>query len=466
MKQPWEGVSEELQVLIREHMQRFGETQSGLVSRANDAGREQILAMVLHNIGNGIIPVRVYLDEMNGADLEPIAHYLGKCQAHLTARSQGRSGHSREDFRDDEVLSFMGLLIESLHEYSLRQTATVAKLTRAVDYVSDILTLQQGRIPGNGESKERVALDAVIDDVVQMQAGALERRKIRVDCAWETDLPLLLMDRNRLTQVVVNLIKNAYESIEALGASTEKRWIRIRGGRDGSHVRIRITDSGVGIRSEEIASLFDLGISRKGSSGFGLHYCRKFLEANGGSILMASEGNGKGATVTILLPIRDSSQHSGLSTMSSHDSLLLIDDDEQLRFVAVSFLSEAGFNVLTAASGHEGIEVFRKYTEEISCVILDLHMPGMDGVQTYLELKRIRKDVPVVVSTGSDRMEASLRFNGEEGIDLIQKPYRSSTLIAKINEKMRRQSNNTPPAAQPSTKGRPASRGAGGSLSF
>lgn len=449
MKQQWERVSKELQVLIRDYMIRFGEKQSGPAFRAGDAGREHILGMVLHNIGNGIIPVRVYLDEMDAADLEPIAHYLGKCHAHLTARRQGRSGHSREDLRDEEVLSYMGLLIESLHEYSLRQTATVAKLARAVDYISDILTLQQGRSPGNGERKERIALDAVIDDAVQMQAGALERRKIRVDCTWETDLPRLLMDRSRLTQVLVNLIKNACESIEERGASAEKRWIRIRGGMDGSRVRIRITDSGVGIPSDEIESLFDLGISRKGSSGIGLHYCRKFLEANGGAILMASEGSGRGATVTILLPVQDTSQHSVPSPMSSQDSLLLIDDDEHLRFAVASFLNEAGFSVLTAASGREGIDIFRRHAARISCVILDLNMDGMDGAQTFLELKGIRRGVPVVVSSGSAFAEAAARFQGEEEMDFIQKPYRSSTLIAKINEKLRRHSNNAQHAAPP-----------------
>ena len=100
-------------------------------------------------------------------------------------------------------------------------------------------------------------------------------------------------------------------------------------------------------------------------------------------------------------------------------------------------LKELGFDVLTAMNGREGLEVFKQNEDNISCIILDLTMPHLDGEQTYRELRLIKPDVKVVMSSGYNEQEVTQRFAGKGLAGFIQKPYKLSTLrdvIARVVE--------------------------------
>ena len=97
-------------------------------------------------------------------------------------------------------------------------------------------------------------------------------------------------------------------------------------------------------------------------------------------------------------------------------------------------LERLGFTVLTAADGREGMALYRAHADEIVCVILDLTMPRMDGEATFRELRRIREDVPVLMSSGYSEQDVTQRFAGKGLAGVIQKPYQSEALIAKLRE--------------------------------
>jgi len=112
--------------------------------------------------------------------------------------------------------------------------------------------------------------------------------------------------------------------------------------------------------------------------------------------------------------------------------VLVVDDEEDVRLVARAALEFAGFTVLTAENGREGLATFREEAERIRAVLLDLTMPEMGGAETLRELRRLRPDARVVISTGYGEDETLERLSDVPPTGFIQKPYGAPDLIAKI----------------------------------
>ena len=101
----------------------------------------------------------------------------------------------------------------------------------------------------------------------------------------------------------------------------------------------------------------------------------------------------------------------------------MVDDEEMIRDTARMILEAVGFEVLLAADGREAVEVFRERGHEIRVVLLDMTMPHMGGEEAFSELRRIRDDVRVILSSGYNEQEATNRFAGKGLAGFIQKPY-------------------------------------------
>jgi signal transduction histidine kinase len=277
-------------------------SQKELVNRAMEAGRVQMSAIVLHNIGNAITPIKVHLESMRDRPFLQIARYLEKSYEDLNAHADGLQHYVREDPRGKEVFVYLRTLIEALKEEEERRTQVLRKMDEAVSYISEILTLQQGYAASAHEPKGKVDLNLLVEDAIRMQAAALEKRKIVVRRELHPGLPKLFIEKNRLIQVIINLIKNSYEAVEELNDPGNPREILFRSFAKDRQIMLEITDAGVGIESGNMQNIGSFGQSTKGSSGFGLYYCKVFLEAKNGFLHIQSEGKGKGTTVTIALP--------------------------------------------------------------------------------------------------------------------------------------------------------------------
>ena len=290
---------EHLETLVKERTRELEEAQKELVNKAMEAGRAQLAAMVLHNIGNAMTPVNVQVEGMKANQSEQILEYLEKCYQELNAHSGDLNRYIHEDQRGQEVFKYLGELIEAAKEERRQNGDAVDKIDRAIAYVSEILTLQQAYAASEQENKQRVDLNSLMDDATRMQMGALERKGITVEHNLTTNLPKLLIDKNRLMQVIVNFIKNSSEALERLASVKRKKLIRIKTFANNGCVGFEITDNGIGLDPEEIDHIFDFGKSYKGSSGFGLYYCKMFVEDNRGSLTITSPQKGKGTSVTV-----------------------------------------------------------------------------------------------------------------------------------------------------------------------
>jgi CheY-like chemotaxis protein len=113
--------------------------------------------------------------------------------------------------------------------------------------------------------------------------------------------------------------------------------------------------------------------------------------------------------------------------------VLVVDDEDMVLELCAALVEQIGFRPLRAASGREALEVFRRHAREVTLVILDLIMPEMDGVEVLHEIRRIRPDVRVLVSSGYIEQEASGRFGEDRPDGFITKPFTLSGLTETIS---------------------------------
>jgi signal transduction histidine kinase len=292
----------ELAETLNQMAQSLEEAQKELVGNAMESGMAQMSSMVLHNIGNAITPVTVHMDDLKKRELEEISLYLEKCYCELKDHIHELQHFINDEARGQEVFSYMGSLVDHLKTYDRARQVIINKIEGAITYISEILSYQYAYAAGKQETKQSTDLNSLIKDAIRMQERVLETKKISIKSNLDTKIPKLLIDKSRLIQVLVNLIKNSYEAIEALQDDIEKEIVLYtfsENGRPG----FEITDNGIGIEPGKIDKVVEFGKSQKGSSGFGLYYCKLFVEANNGVLNIRSPGKGQGATVRVVFEI-------------------------------------------------------------------------------------------------------------------------------------------------------------------
>ena len=173
--------------------------------------------------------------------------------------------------------------------------------------------------------------------------------------------------------------------------------------------------------------------------GLGLAAVLGIVRDHGGALGVESEP-GRGTTITLVLPalalpaepLRVATETP--DTWAASGTVLVIDDEPDICEVAAMSLESVGLDTLTAGDGEQGVETFRRHAPEIVCVLLDLTMPRLDGLETHRMLRELSADVPVILCSGYPERETIERF-AELGLtDFLQKPYRPRELIACIRQ--------------------------------
>jgi two-component system cell cycle sensor histidine kinase/response regulator CckA len=117
-------------------------------------------------------------------------------------------------------------------------------------------------------------------------------------------------------------------------------------------------------------------------------------------------------------------------------TVLLVDDELMIRRLGARILEKAGYRVIIAGDGAEGVDIYRQRAAEIDVTILDMNMPGMDGVETMTRLKAEFPNIKVLISTGHSMDGELKRMQCEGTFGLLQKPYRADDLREKVREAM------------------------------
>jgi NO-binding membrane sensor protein with MHYT domain len=280
------------------------EAQGELLTTARQAGMAEIANNVLHNIGNVLNSVNVSAgligDKMRDSKTQGLAKAVQLMNEH--------AAHLGDFFTRDEkgktLPGYLNKLVATLaaEKHSIAQE--LASLTKSIDHIKDIVATQQS-YSGSTSVTEPVQINDLMEDALRMNTASITRHQITVlkDFA---DVPLLLLDRHLVLQILVNLIGNAKAAMDAMPDQSHQITLRVGIGEpiDRPRLTIRVEDDGEGIAPENMTRLFAHGFTtRKNGHGFGLHSCALAAKEMLGTITAHSDGLGRGAAFTLDLPV-------------------------------------------------------------------------------------------------------------------------------------------------------------------
>ncbi len=269
------------------------------------------------------------------------------------------------------------------------------------------------------------------------------RKDIVVHECYDEHLHLVDADHTQLEQVVVNLLINASQAMPEQGDIFIKTQnIVIDENHEypfevhpGPYIKVTIKDTGIGMDQETQTRVFDPFFSTKGTDdkkgrGLGLSTVYGIVKNHDGFILVDSN-IGEGASFHVWLPKSDNydlqetveESHDITQMQEGSETILLVDDEEEVVNIGKNFLEKLGYKPLVARDGLEAVEIFKIHKDKISLVVLDLIMPGMNGSQAFAAIKKIQKNSKILISTGYtvDGEIEDLLNQGCQGF--IKKPF-------------------------------------------
>jgi signal transduction histidine kinase/CheY-like chemotaxis protein len=292
-----------------------------------------------------------------------------------------------------------------------------------------------------------------LNDAVRNEEPIL-RRIVREDTQWRTvyapDAGLVLADRHQLSQVLVNLVVNARDATPAGGTISVETasWVgppTASNNLDEPHgrcVTVSVTDTGVGMDAATKARLFEPFFTTKPrdqGTGLGLASVYGIVRQSGGWIRAESEP-GKGSRFTIYLPqVEGSGSESGTTTLSTlaargSETVLIVEDQDEVRQFEVSVLESRGYKVLEAASGAAALKLVAEYRDPIDLLLADLVMPGMNGRELARQLEDLRPSMKVLYISGYAANVIAREGMSNIGMALLPKPFTGSQLTDRVRE--------------------------------
>ncbi|HEY9161777.1 MAG TPA: PAS domain S-box protein [Desulfomonilia bacterium] len=297
-----------------------------------------------------------------------------------------------------------------------------------------------------------INLTGLIREMEQMLIASISK-KAKLDLILDEKIPFIKADLPQIQQIIMNLVINSSEAIgEDTGTITiMTRQIECSGEYlktldlgdemvEGVYVCMEISDTGCGMDRETMGKIFDPFFTTKFTGrGLGLAAVLGIVRSHKGALKIYSEP-GRGTTFKIFFPATEPFTGTNKvkaeqeQTWQGSGTIMLVDDDDQIRNVCKKMLERIGFDVITAVDGKDALDVFRRNRDKIRCVILDMTMPIMDGKEAYGELMLIDPDVRVIISSGYNGIEVMNSFK-EKGPDgFIQKPYQFENMKEELKK--------------------------------
>jgi len=292
-------------------------------------------------------------------------------------------------------------------------------------------------------SLELLDLAAVMHGVSSM-VDCLMSAEVQVSVQISRRLGLVNADQSQLEQVILNLATNAREAMPEGGVLTITIDQYVNPPEQpelppGEYVRLSVSDTGVGMSEEVLSRIFEpFFTTKKSGSGLGLSTVYGIVKQSGGYITVQS-ASGQGATFNVYLPVAHDTSASSMSAgaarpghVAGHETVLLVDNEEDLRNAAVEYLESCGYHVLTAGDGREAIEVADRYVGPIALLISDIVMPRMNGRGLVEHVRKTRPATRVLMISGYADDAMSRHGIALEASCFLQKPFTFQALGAKI----------------------------------
>ncbi|MBD9465869.1 sensor histidine kinase [Pseudomonas sp. Pdm06] len=277
------------------------EAQAELVTTARRAGMAEIATNVLHNVGNVLnsvnVSAQVLYEKVHTSKGPGVAKVVQLMKEHPDDLGDFISS----DPKGRALPDYLDKLADALAIEQQGMIAELAQLTRRIDHIKEIVATQQS-YAGNASVLEPGSLRELVEDVVRICDVSLARHHISLIKEF-SDVPQMPLDKHRVLQILVNLINNAKQALDAGVNRPPQIVLRLKVVDDG-RVRVEVEDNGEGIAQDNLARVFEHGFTtRVDGHGFGLHSCILAAHEMGGELTAQSAGPGKGALFILELPL-------------------------------------------------------------------------------------------------------------------------------------------------------------------
>ena len=309
---------------------------------------------------------------------------------------------------------------------------------------------------------EEVNAGALVTEVEALLRETIDR-SIRIYTDISPGLRPIMANPSQIHQVLVNLCVNAKDAILEVGGQELKISVRNvvitqdfadlhPGAVCGPYIEIDVIDDGGGIPKHVRDKIFDPFFTTKGvgqGTGLGLATVYGIIKNHDGFLYLDSE-MGKGTAFHIYLPsvpeyeavkpeaiVKSPEKIFPLvSATNTNATILFVDDEESLRFIASEFLEDNGYQVLLAEDGKQALEMFAEYGNQINLVIVDLMMPEIGGEEVLKAVKQERPDIPVIIVSGYSKMSLNKTMHYQNYDGYIEKPYDMEQFIQLVESSL------------------------------
>ncbi len=352
------------------------------------------------------------------------------------------------------ILGNSDLLLYELPQ-SVEIQQRILEIKRATKLASE-LTNQMLAYSGKGSFViEHINLNDLIIDMNSLLEASISK-KVKLSYTLLPEFPGIKGDATQIRQIVMNLILNGSDAIENNGTIdvTTSRVTLTPSDLDnltinfnlspGEYVMLEVRDSGCGIDGEKLKQIFDPFFTTKFTGrGLGLAAVSGIIRSHSAGLLVQSVLN-EGTSFKIYFPVSNEAYNTDDHSTQKHPSfknknltVLIADDEKYIRDLTTKMLNISGYKVHLARNGREAIEVFRNKKDDISCILMDLTMPELDGREALMEIRKIDADIPIIITSGYCEFDIVSKFTNEKISGFLQKPYNLEDIISAIEDAVR-----------------------------
>jgi signal transduction histidine kinase/ActR/RegA family two-component response regulator len=341
-------------------------------------------------------------------------------------------------------LAVATMQLDNLHEAwgAGAWTDDLATLRQAIERCSRVVQSFLALARQQPPTRQAVALQAVIDDVLVLLRHALEVDGITMHLDLAEALPLLWADPHQLQHVVTNLLTNAHHALREAPLPRSLR-LTTAATADRTQVTLSVADTGVGIPADLQRRVFDPFFTTKPQgvgSGLGLPLCRTMVEGHGGTIQLVSQP-GHGTTVHVTLPVAaaevqasEAAPAPAAQTPAPGGAILVIDDEPGIVQGLRRLLQRSGHGITTAANGYEGLAALAAGAYDV--ILCDMRMPDLDGPGFYREVERRYPHLRsrVIFLTGDVLSAEGQAFFAQGACPRLVKPFKAEEVRQVIQQ--------------------------------
>ncbi len=325
---------------------------------------------------------------------------------------------------------------DSLEQYNSAIKSSGTHLLHLINDILDLSKIEAGKMDLRFAP---VGIRNLVDSVKQVVQPQLDAKRVTLEIRMDEQLDDIIADGVRLKQILLNLVTNAVKFSHGGGN------VILAAKRTQNDIELSVQDFGIGIRSEELAKLFqpfqqtDNGAMKTEGTGLGLSITKRLTELHGGSLFVVSE-YGEGSTFIARIPLMVQVENeaekvfkriSETASSGRQKRVLIVEDKPHARTLLHTYLSESGYVVEIATNGVEALEKAKLWKPDV--ITLDILLPVKDGWQVLRELKDhpLCKEIPVIIISMVD--ERNVGF-GLGAVEYFVKPVQKEELISAVKK--------------------------------